>query len=255
MGVLVARPARVVVRGHGHGGDRAAVHGHDLTGELVVDRGVPGAVVVRHDCRVVFDRELGLRVFRRAGHRPGEPVAAVGVLLGVVPGREGVVRVHSALAGLVRDLDRPALGRAVLRQLEHDALWGDVVLRVMGVVLVEDAVDPAVRARKGSARRLPVRALVEHGDRGLSPGRRAGDRGDCKNGSCRTDRDQKPLQLPHLAHLSFLPSLLELALTRLHSPSSNRQLGLDFPFCIAMYAPPGASQSLGRVSGPLARET
>ncbi len=160
---------------------------------------------------------------------------------------------HPTLAGEERDLDRATGRGAVLRKVEDHALWRDVVFRVVRVVRVEDAVDPVLRTARRRARRCAVGALVERRDGRIRPGRRAGYRRDHQEGCRRDQRDEQPLEGTHLPHLRCLPSLLETRRPVLLPPRASSAMGLDL-----LLDPQGIprcreSQSLVRVSEPMAR--
>ena len=133
--------------GRRHGGDRAAVHRHQAVSQLVTCRRASRTVRVRDD-RVV-DRNLERACASARAIGRCEPLAAIGVRLREVPGRERVIGVVAgsalALPGQVLDGDLPAGGRPAARHVEPEPLRGYLIFGVLGVVRVQDSVDPALR--------------------------------------------------------------------------------------------------------------
>ncbi len=221
--VLVARSCRIVVRVCRGAGELPTVEREDLAAELVPGGGAARPVQIRDDGGVARNRERR----GRAGNavRRVEVRAAISARLRLVPGREGVVRVHPTLAGEEGDLDRATGGRAVLREVEDHALWRDVVLRVVRVVGIQDPVDPVLRTVRRRARRPAVGALVETRDRSLRSGRGARYRRDRQQGCRRNCRDDERLEGTHLPHLRCLPFARELDANPRASPSSFKRNG------------------------------
>ena len=179
-------------------GQRSPIEGEDLAGKLMARGRASGPVVVGDDSRIAWNRKSRSRTWHAV--RREEIGAAVGRGLSVVPGREGVVSMHPALPGEVGDLDRATRRRTVLRELEDHTLRRDVVLRVVGVVGIQDPVDPVLRASSRRARRPTVRALVECRYRCFSARCSARYCGDDQDDRCRTHCDDEPLEGTHLPH-------------------------------------------------------
>ena len=182
--VIAAGVGRVIMTGDRDAGDGAAIHGQPSpwTGGNHVVRGAGGGRGdgAGHQRRVVRNGKSAGRPTRTVTGR--QALAAIRAALGVVPRRERVVSVDIALAGFPADGRGPVGGWAIRRKIDHHALGGDFIFRVVRLVDVQDPVDPAAGTGGAGAGGGIIRALrIIHrrpiGTWRLRVGRAAGGRG------------------------------------------------------------------------------